>query len=663
MNHVAQPAPTMANRWGELSLDPGGRSLIEASAGTGKTWTIAVLYLRLLLEQQRSPTGIVVTTFTDAAAQELRERIRGKILWAEQLARVVLADTSQPVDLTVLPSDERWLRGRWQSDAGDVSSDLNRLRLALAELDRAPISTLHGLCRRILSDLPFDSASPFELGDMVSSDSIDGELADDLLRRLGQGTTPLSIGDGEWWATAGNLRSHLRKVLPAGIEIQRATPEQIIEFMQPESAAMLRIEIGDGSQFKSKASKLRTRLEALATFIEGEDFHAACPPTLAELPDIVSGDLTTQLRPGAIESSSCADAIEFVKTMSALIEFLPFANRAEALTAHQTELRTQRRQRLAARGQVTFDELIERVARILGDERNTLADQLFASWPVAMVDEFQDTDAQQYGILDRIYRNSDGSPRGRLVMIGDPKQAIYRFRGGDIEAYLEAKKSATALLTLGENFRSSRQLVGAVNMWFEHVGQSLSTQDVRIGYQSVEPSDRCDSRPYRVNGKVCIDPLQFHYWDDGIPDAADARRDAALIACANHIVELLASGQHRIGDELLKPGDIAVLLPSNHHIHSLRDLLVARCVPCVATARSSVLESEWAREVQIILHAALHSGDPGAVRAALATRLGGKTYDDLRGLIEQPDALQSEARLFVTMGELWSTQGVLAALQ
>jgi exodeoxyribonuclease V beta subunit len=112
---------------------------------------------------------------------------------------------------------------------------------------------------------------------------------------------------------------------------------------------------------------------------------------------------------------------------------------------------------------MTFDELIERVHDALLRNGDALADRLFAAWPVALIDEFQDTDAQQCAILDRIYRAAQGNPRGRLVMIGDPKQAIYRFRGGDIDTYLEARETATSTLALAVNHRSSRQYVTALN--------------------------------------------------------------------------------------------------------------------------------------------------------------------------------------------------------
>src|SRR5690606_15805246 len=249
-----------ATRWQDTPLHAGGRTLVEASAGTGKTWTIAVLYLRLLLEQGLLPRQIVVTTFSDAAAQELRERIRARLVEVEQWACRAAA-AQEP---SVLPQDPRqsapdhaalvgetlplfadsqaaptptgavatvplqapqsndenaagsdpapdraWALARW-GDPGHARSDRLALQLALAELDHAPIGTLHSLCRRILADYPFECGHPFVAGELVAAESMHAELVDDCWRRLAHASEPLDFGDAQWWcAGRGNLAQHL----------------------------------------------------------------------------------------------------------------------------------------------------------------------------------------------------------------------------------------------------------------------------------------------------------------------------------------------------------------------------------------------------------------------------------------------------------------------
>jgi len=666
MNSTRREQPVMAQSWTQLTLDDGGRSLIEASAGTGKTWTISVLYLRLLLEQPLGPRQIIVTTFTDAAAQELRERIRARLLWAERLAREALAHAT----VAGATDDVDWLTGRWRRDRGDgfaagaITADLNRLRLAQADLDHAPIGTLHSLCRRILADHPFESGSPFAFGTPVPPDAINAELANDLWRRLGQSAGAMADDDRLWWKSGAGrdeLDKYLRIVLAPGVGVQTTEAGSIDELMQPANARILRRWIGDGSQFKRSTSKLRSRLEALATFIENGD-RAAEPPK--DLADALADPLDKHRRDHAIPTVRNAEALEFARRAAALLPVLGSALRSRALARYRDELREQRRRRLIESGAMTFDELIERVHDALLRNGDALADRLLATWPVALIDEFQDTDAQQYAILDRIYRTAEGNARGHLIMIGDPKQAIYRFRGGDIDTYLEARETATSMLALAVNHRSSRQYVAALNSFYARAGARLSSEAVhQIRYVPVGESDRRDSSPYAVDGGICERPLQFHYWDaPDVPARSNERVEAALDACANHIVELL-SGRHAIGARCVQPGDIAVLLPTGRQIALLRTRLRARGVPCVSTAWSSVFESPWARELQVILYAALHPRDDGAVRAALATRLGGADYEQLRSLREQPDVWQRETEVFARLDGLWRSRGVLALIQ
>jgi exodeoxyribonuclease V beta subunit len=661
-----------AAHWSELALGEGGRSLIEASAGTGKTWTISVLYLRLLLERALSPAQIVVTTFTDAAAQELRERIRDRIGWA---LRETAAGDAASVDDDPEAPVRNWLRARWPT-VGAMRSDRDRLLLAQIELDRAPIGTLHSLCRRILTDYPFESGSAFEFGEPVTPDAIQQELIDDLWRQLNQGEAQLAEGD-EIWRKAGRskLDRHLRAVLAPGVGVALLDRTELDAVMHEDHARMLAAWL-EKAQFKMSTSKLRTRLIRLAQVIADGDPLAALD---ADITTVLEDPPETYLKPPWVDHSETARVLAFARRATDVLSRLADQPRAAALARYGEELRRRGRERLAASGRMTFDELIERVHRGLhGDSGDALAERLFTAWPVAMVDEFQDTDLEQFAILDRIYRDSPSRPstasgalgllpgaaRGRLVMIGDPKQAIYRFRGGDIDAYLQVRTSAESLLDLTTNFRSSRLLVQALNAFYAASGATLSADLAHtIRYVPVEAGGKCDATPYRVDGAICERPLQFHCWDGNtVPDVADERISAALEACARQVVELL-SGRHTIGKHAVQPGNIAVLLPTRAQVLSLRDELRARGVPCVSTAWSSVFDSPWARELRIVLHAALHPRDEGAVRAALATRLGGRTFHELRDQRGDPDAWERDAAMFDAWERCWRRRGVLALVQ
>ncbi len=662
MNPTATMHADPLSDWRALPLSETSRCLIEASAGTGKTWTIAMLYLRLLLDCGRSPRQIVVTTFTVAAAQELRERIRSRLLAAAALAERMLADAGVSIGTD---AGERWLLERWTNVDATVRTDLNRLRLAQAELDLAPITTLHGLCRKILADHPFESGSAFELGEQIASDALDGALRDDLWRRLAQGDSALDPGDRAWFGSGKSkdrktLDAALKLALAPGVSIRNIGSEAIDDVMRIENAVALRAWVAD-APFKSAASKLRRGLSQLADYIAAGDSCAPWPKTLQ---DDLGQPLTTQLKPQSVESAMSEPILLFAQRALKVLDHADAPTRAAALIRYRTDLLAQREQRLHDSGLLTFDAIIARAHDALhGDAGTALANCLFDAWPVALVDEFQDTDARQFAIIDRIYRDDARDLRGNLVMIGDPKQAIYRFRGGDIHAYLSARNSATCKLDLLTNYRSSSELIDAINALFAmagtRLGQSASTQ---IAYEPVVGGSEVDAKPLSVNGQRHPRPLAFHLSADGDGNK-DVRRNNALQACANQIADMLQSRTLRIDSRQLQPGDLAVLLPTNDDIARLRSLLSGRGVPCVGAGKQSVFGTALARDLQVLLHAIAHPRDEPALRAALATQFFGLDFDALRGLLDAPGRWQDHADRFLAWNHLWHASGVQSAIQ
>jgi exodeoxyribonuclease V beta subunit len=652
---------SIARDWRELALEAGGRSLIEASAGTGKTWTISVLYLRLLLERGLGPAQIVVTTFTDAAAQELRERLRQRLAWA-----IRLAGGSESGNAASLPADQAWLQQRWQGeDAPARRRDLIRLQLAEAELDLAPIGTLHGLCRRILRDYPFECGSAFGACELIAGQGLDRELIDDLWRELAQSPGELGAGAACWFERGRERFGRaLRSVLSPGVEVRPIDDAPLRALLAPEHAARLRDWLAaHDAAFKSKTSVLRRGLAGLADFIEGGDLRAELP---VSLPKDLAAPLEKQIKPALLEGLRDDPLLRLASDAADLLDRRLAPAAAAFLADCRSRLQAIRRARLDARGQLSFDALIERVHAALGEPGSELGARLCAAWPVALVDEFQDTDALQYGILDRIYcrpeHDADPAPRGRLVMIGDPKQAIYRFRGGDIQTYRRARASADQRLHLDTNFRSASRYVAALNALFGAAGRQLGQDPaVDIVVEDVAAGPRTDTRPYSIDGAPCARPLVFHL-DPDPPRNKPARCAAALTHCANTIVDLLAGGDRRIGDEPLVPGDIAVLLPDNAQIEQMRALLQARRVPCVGAGRSSVFSTDVARELQLVLYAVEHSGNSGALRAAVATRLYGIDFAGLQALADDVEAWQAHIQRFARWRQLWQRRGVLAVV-
>ncbi len=649
--------PLPVGHWRDLPLSPGGRALVEASAGTGKTWTIAVLYLRLLLEPAQAPgvETIVVTTFTDAAAQELRERLRTSLRTALALADAATRGEPAP---EAPREDQTWLLSRWAADVVR-DEDRRRLRLALADFDRAPVGTLHGLCQRILAEHPFESGSRFEVGEPTSGQALAEELARDAWRVLHQGDATAAGVDPDSLKLSTFSRQ-LKQLMAPGVSIAAGGEDlaAVLEALPEDLVSGLRDVVGRVAWFARSNSALRGALTALAACFAGEGGW----PKDEHLALIREQALDTQIRPEHQAAFLAHPAIATLFAHWPRLEATRFVPLQRFWRQQVEQAQRWRDERLAARGQVTFDEMIRRAhAAIVASP--ALADALFRDWPVALVDEFQDTDAQQYGILDRLYRDAGGALRGRLVMIGDPKQAIYGFRGGDIHAYRRARTDAGHVLVLGTNHRSSRAYVEAVNQWYAAGGESLGrsgADDVR--YRPVAASDRRDDEPYTIAGAPLKQPLQLHYQADD-PERQPERRRQALEACANQIAAMLVSKQHAIGGRPLQPGDIAVLLPTNRDIASLRARLLARGVPNVGGARDSVFASDLAFELELVLTAVLAEGDESALRAALLTRLWGF---DLAALAALDGASPRWAEVSDTLARwrgIARARGVLALVQ
>lgn len=642
---------TVARDWTALDLASPGRTLIEASAGTGKTWTISVLYLRLLLEQGLSPAQIVVTTFTDAAAQELRERLRARLAWAEDQTLAWPSESQADA-----PTDLAWLHARWRTDATQAGRDRLRLRLALADLDRAPVTTLHGLCKRILDDYPFESGASLQAGELVSADALLDEWAEDLWRQLQQGAVPPPPAAP---ASLAELRRLLRAYLRPGVALWSPDEDELARLLPIERADALKAFADRADVFQPRKSALKNALCAFAGWLRDrrQELKDSTLKNLAAMP------WDDQLYPHVLGNTGDAELLAFVSGACRVLGYAQHAEHVRAWQGWLVQVDAWRAERLAARGQLTFDELIARVGDALARPDRRLAERLFAQWPFALVDEFQDTDAQQYAILDAIYRDRAGITRGRLVMIGDPKQAIYRFRGGDIQAYLTAADAADEVLRLDVNQRSASGLVEATNQFYAVVGKELGrAAGTQIRYERVHAAGRRDHEPLTVDGKPLPQPLQLHFNLD-VPESAAARRRAALEACAAQIAAMLGEGRHRIGEAPLAPGDIAVLLPGNADITALRALLQRYRVPCVGAGRSSVFDLPVARELHVLLHAVEHASDEGAVRAALATRLYGLDYAALKALREQPDAWLVHEQQFAGWRARWQREGVLAVVR
>lgn len=666
--------------WTTLPLAGAGRSLVEASAGTGKTWTISALYLRLLLEEKRSPQQIIVSTFTNAAAAELSARLRGKLQWAlAEAAAFAAGDDGGAASKEA--SDVAWLRNRWRADPAALGADVQRLQAALGGFDAAPVSTLHSLCSRILADHPFAAGALFNGRDMIGGKALQAALLNDLWRVVTQGDDTDELV--QLARAAGITRSRLESYIPVLME-----PDVVVAW--DETPLDLRAELAH-LEFLSDFDAWAVMVQAVSErcIKAGTRLRRAWPALVRALAEPLHDiqelvqyleDYAGVAAPKGINKVGETDPElqiligQTLQISKALEKLLPQFDRRGSvpvrrfLVAAQQWCRQALQARLDAANQSTFDQLLHSVHAALAprEGRRALADALFAAWPVALVDEFQDTDPVQFGILDAIYREADGAPRGRLVMIGDPKQSIYRFRGGDVQAYERARDAVPAAdrLTLDTNHRSSRAYVEAVNTFYAVTGATLgpSGSGTSIRYEPVHASSRRDQEPLQIAGKgdPVEHPLVLHELTSA--DHSSDLVEHALQTCAGQIVWALSEQGYTLAGRRLRPADIAVLLPKHGQITRLSALLKARGVPCVAVSRNSVFQTGIARDLRLVLHAVLHSEDPASLRAALITRLIGTNLRQIQQLREDPVAWDQTVARFNALHMLLTHRGPLAVV-
>ncbi|MGB3724258.1 MAG: UvrD-helicase domain-containing protein, partial [Glaciecola sp.] len=480
------------------------RHLIEASAGTGKTYNITRIYVRLLVEKQLSVQQILVMTFTEAATEEIRQRIATFINDLLQQWDTKPCEFSQSL----------------QGNCDPVQAKLT-LELAALELDLASIYTIHGFCQRVLTRFGLSMGTPQDATLKTDFSHILLRCVEDSLLSLCRHTEKFALLQQKNWHEPKRFLQEFMSLLlsPQHLQLNESSQEALLsslyhmlhhawEDLLPERQNLVRLydEHCEALLCGLKASpanekKIRLEIEQASQWLEQADFIDA-DNYLNTLTEWVNGslknddfvpkaykNLLSTARLKNIRASCDVDAqhpllTSFQRINDQLQEagFSATGKNAlnKAILASETfavvyEVVQDIQQRVAfhkiQHKVIGFDDLIVSVASALSDGNDDLINTLRGDYPVALVDEFQDTDAYQYRILDTLYPRS--SMHYMLVMIGDPKQAIYSFRGGDIFTYLHAKKEADHKWNMSTNYRSSKALIHAYNRLF--FGKPLPT--------------------------------------------------------------------------------------------------------------------------------------------------------------------------------------------
>ncbi len=670
------------NEYLELSLE--GVQSIEASAGTGKTFTLATLVLRLLVERRLRIGEVLAVTFTDAATQELRARIRARL----QLALSLLEGDTDAGGASDAPVTAAVLQC-WLHTSGESPATLRlRLREAADGIDLASIFTIHGFCARVLREHALESGQGFDAPDLLANDRhLRLEAAADLWRA--HAVNPVDADDLlALWPEGPQALADDLQVLAADIELMPEKAPILADPMpalQAAADALMAATREDGERFRDallaavsakvlngnsyRAAWVQSLFADLRTWTDSGDNTVLFPmDLLGKLDrDFLLGKTNKGKDALCPDSPMCAAIRRYGEAQDARAEHLD-QRRALLLHALRSEVRHRLSRRKTQLRVQTYDDLIDRVADALsGPHAETLAARLRQQYRIALVDEFQDTDPRQWLIFDRVFGAASKEPA--LFLIGDPKQAIYGFRGGDVDTYLAAVETAESAPSLDCNFRSRPSVLEAVDALYEAAGTDAFVVE-GIAFHPVSPGGVRVDGDFRIAAEVAP-ALTIWRAPPPPPDdsgkvkaySADAARALATRACVAEVHRLLAAA--RRGDALidgrpLQPGDIAVLVRAHHEAARIRDALAEAGIPAVAAGRHSLFATDEALELHALLLSLRHGADDGRLRTALATVLIGMTAHDIAALDRDGPALHDARLQALQWRERLQRGGVLA---
>ncbi|WP_118785874.1 exodeoxyribonuclease V subunit beta [Haemophilus haemolyticus] len=663
-------------------------SLIEASAGTGKTYTIGSLYLRLLLKAGENNFSrplnveeILVVTFTEMATEELKKKIRERITDAIDK----LTAFAETQDKSAFKNDE-FLTALSQDL--DIFEAIHRLKLAEQNMDLAAIYTIHGFCRRMLMQYAFHSGIHFNL-ELIKDQSdllvrfanefwrehfypLPFEMADFIANELGSPDYVLSL-----------LESDLGKNLIVDLENQQALSISITEFLHQYLSEYFK----DIKALKRFWLESAGKISELITEELNKDYAKGEPKSLSRRSyntsrlakwidqvnawandprDYVLNDtLMSYFTQSALGEKGEEGASPFIAPIFAELEerasalMSPDLLRRVILYHYRQGLQQKLLDYKLNHQEKSFDDLLRLFCEALqGPQGNELAEMIRFQYPFAMIDEFQDTDSQQYAIFSKIYRDNPEKNTG-FIMIGDPKQAIYRFRGADIFTYLKASDEAQSRFELTKNYRSEKHLVDGVNALFDFPQSPFIYQN--INFTAVDSRD--DHLRFYLNGKA--EPAYRFYLTES--DKVNKTEMAKICAISiQHWLKSAAENQAVFQNEdtckTLQAANIAVLVRDKNEAALVKNELQKLGIASVYLSdQNSVFDSNVAKELAWVLKACLNVAERPILNA-IATALFGLNAADIHQIQQNEADWQRWADSFAQYQQTWQRQGILAML-
>ena len=689
-----------------ISLPLNQVNLIEASAGTGKTYTIGSIYLRLLLQagencfsRPLNVEEILVVTFTEMATEDLKRKIRERLTAAIS----VFSEYYEKQDKAIFTGEHQFL-AELLPYLEDIPTALRRLKLAEQNLDLASIYTIHGFCRRMLMQHAFNSGVHFNLKLLKDQSDLLKQFANEFWREHFY-SQPFEIANfiskelGSPDDVLSILESDLNKDVSVATDNQQSLSLSIDEFLQKSVGERLKA-VEDLKAFwlknvdeiysiimeeitkdypEDQSKSLNRKIYQkgrLKTWTKQINEWANNP-----LDYEINKTLRDYFLQSSIEQNYEKQTEELNNKKAAMPLYAPiFAELEEyvqiLVKQHQSSdllkkiilyhyrqgIQKKLLEYKANHPEKSFDDLLRLLKEALhGEGGEQLAELIRFQYPFAMIDEFQDTDALQYQIFSKIYHNETASGNVGFMMIGDPKQAIYRFRGADIFTYLKAADEASERFNLGTNYRSSQPLVEGVNRLFDFKNAPFIYKNIK--FLNVGAAKK--NLVFQLNNQP--EPAFRFYIND---KDKSTQQDYAK-ACATSIQQWLKSAaenpvvfpnESNAENQTLRAENIAVLVRGYTEADLVKKELQALGIASVYLSdRGNVFESNTAKELALILQACL-SVTERPILNAIATALFGLNAAEIHQIHHDEIQWQRWAEKFAEYQQIWQRQGVLPML-
>ncbi|MCH6257062.1 exodeoxyribonuclease V subunit beta [Puniceicoccaceae bacterium K14] len=606
-----------------------GTTLIEASAGSGKTYTLCRIVLRLIVLKNIPIDRILAVTFTNAATSELQGRIQS--LLKEVL---IQCDNGKLEEESLFNLEEEI----------DLQTIKQRLQLSLDAFDEAQISTIHGFCKRALDFIPLESGIPFDASFEQVEDSLFERLRNEyIVSHLYHGSPFLaSIG----YSNASKLKTTLES-----IGKKTATYPHAELLPKPDSHLIESLE----EEFKSIIDKLPSLEDYKEAFLPKLKKNASLRTALAK--PTLSSELERMAARGypnkddlaLIEKLSASSAkrallkahtqTEIPSLFEACEEFSNRLNKLSSLFAH--DYRTWLQDRLKAlkesSGTVSFDDLLHILNRAIGDKSSSsIQNEIASLYDAVLVDEFQDTDPVQYNILNTLF----GKNEHYLFYIGDPKQAIYSFRGADIQTYFEATQDESVNKeSLGTNYRSTPEMVSGSNTFFSEAEEGFVLDSVQF-----QPAVASNKKPLTKNSPSPISPgLRFELIDSG-----KGTEKLDLVELCHHDVRLLLS-------EGVPAGKMAVLVNNRFEANLIYDALSKSNIPSEIRSDSNIFKTKELDTILLLLSCLARPSQSSLQRSLIGTSLFNLPWSKIN-LPEYKATLEKLSEHLYNWSKTWDQQ-------